>query len=309
MRVLVFAVALVGCSPKDQCPEVTPGQLATAPKLLSETGLFLPGASEMLGPGVRAYKPRFELWSDGAVKRRWIRLPEGTRIDSSDMDFWKFPTGTRLWKEFTRDGVRVETRLLEKRSDADDDWLLVAYAWNEDGTDATQLPEGASRAHGTAHDIPAASQCLGCHGGTPSRVLGFSAIQLGATTQQLFDEGLLTQAPPSLELPGDEVAQAALGYLHANCSHCHNQRRPQSTGPERCWNPEKGFDFMLRVDSLGSVAQTNAVKSVNSFGGPDWKEIVGRAGKLPSQGGMPPLAKSVVDQAGLEKLEAFIATQ
>ena len=29
-------------------------------------------------------------------------------------DSWRFPQGTKLWKEFTRDGVRVETRLLQK---------------------------------------------------------------------------------------------------------------------------------------------------------------------------------------------------
>ena len=44
---------------------------------------------------------------DRAAKRRWIQLPEGATIDTSDMDYWQFPVGTKLWKEFVRDGVRV----------------------------------------------------------------------------------------------------------------------------------------------------------------------------------------------------------
>ena len=40
--------------------------------------------------------PAYELWSDGALKRRWIRLPPDGRIDTSDMDSWVFPIGTQF---------------------------------------------------------------------------------------------------------------------------------------------------------------------------------------------------------------------
>ena len=46
---------------------------AELPERLSQTGLA--------GEGVRAFEPRFALWSDGAAKRRWIRLPPGTAIN------------------------------------------------------------------------------------------------------------------------------------------------------------------------------------------------------------------------------------
>ena len=77
---------------------------------LSETGLFVAshpnqgssGASPEVSPGVYRFTPAFELWSDGATKRRWIYLPPGSRIDTRDPDAWRFPTGTKLWKEFRR---------------------------------------------------------------------------------------------------------------------------------------------------------------------------------------------------------------
>src|SRR3954451_12548637 len=116
--ILLFALlVLTGCASLPgyrRCAEVRLDDLARLPKTLSDTGLFADPQNERLGPGVVAYRPQFELWSDGASKRRWIFVPEGARIDSTDMDAWLFPPGTKLWKEFTRDGVRVETRLLYK---------------------------------------------------------------------------------------------------------------------------------------------------------------------------------------------------
>ena len=82
------------------------------PATLMDTGLCVDAACTQIAGGIHAYTPRFELWADTATKRRWIYLPPGMQIDTSDMDYWEFPVGTKLWKEFTRDGVRVETRLV-----------------------------------------------------------------------------------------------------------------------------------------------------------------------------------------------------
>ena len=42
------------------------------------------------------FLPRWQLWSDEAVKRRWIWLPPGSTIDTTNMDHWKFPVGTKV---------------------------------------------------------------------------------------------------------------------------------------------------------------------------------------------------------------------
>lgn len=201
-----------------------------APSLLSETGLFVD--DEILGEGVRSYTPRFELWSDGAQKRRWIYLPPGEVIDTSDMDYWELPPGTKLWKEFSRDGVRVETRLLEKSTSGS--WSMMAYVWRSDLSDADAVPEGLKNAAGTQHDVPSAVLCAECHARMPDRVLGFSAVQLsgqGRTEQDLTLDELksshwLSTEPGPIAFSGSQVEQDALGYMHANCGHCHH---PQSS--------------------------------------------------------------------------------
>src|SRR5512139_401839 len=151
--------------------EPTPDAKPDAPESpfplhLSETGLFSDIATETLGKNVEAYEPKYVLWSDGATKRRWVRLPAGKQIDTSDMDFWKYPAGTTAWKEFSRDGKRLETRMLQK-GPTRDDWLMISYAWREDGSDADAVPEGKKGVQGTDHDIPAAVDCYDCHRNMP----------------------------------------------------------------------------------------------------------------------------------------------
>ena len=80
------------------------------PTTLQETGLCDDGPCAVIKPGILAFAPQYTLYSDGATKRRWIALPPGEVIDTSDMDYWRFPVGTRLWKEFVRGGVRIGHR-------------------------------------------------------------------------------------------------------------------------------------------------------------------------------------------------------
>src|SRR5690606_25435071 len=127
--------------------------------LLSETGLYADVAQKQLAPWVQPFSPRFALWSDTADKERWVYLPECALIDSSDMDDWSFPVGTRLWKSFARDGILIETRLVQRTGTGPHDWLMVAYAWRDDGSDADQVPLGLINAKGTAHDVPDEAGC------------------------------------------------------------------------------------------------------------------------------------------------------
>jgi hypothetical protein len=321
---LALAAALpagAGCQTFESyryCPELPGAQLAALPARLSETGLYADLRAGALAPEVHAYRPAFELWSDGAGKRRWIWLPPGARIDTSDMDSWQFPVGTKLWKEFSRDGVRVETRLLQRTGPGQGDWATMAYLWNDGDSEATAAPDGVEDARGTPHDVPAAHECMGCHGGRPARVLGFSAIQLThddppglLTLDELRRRDLLT-APPAgdLELHADAGARAALGYLHANCGHCHNQDRPARTGL-RCFDPEKPFDFLLRARELGDVTQTGAYRTARGQaikpGDPGGSDVVKRMndrGRFPPS--MPPLGSERIDDHGLALVRAWI---
>ena len=289
----LFTLAVTGCSRYWECAPPDATRQSRLPERLSQTGLYQKGDPNQLSAGVQDYTPQFELWSDSAKKRRWLRLPPGQTIDQRDPDNWSFPLGTQLWKEFSVDGVRVETRTLRKVGPGNEDWAAQAYVWLPDGSDAVATPQGATNALGTAHDVPAAGECLACHGGRKSFVLGYSAVQLGYA-----------------KLPGSETDRRALGYLHANCGHCHNQDRPAAAS-SRCYDPENELDFWLRSDRLRSVADTPAYQSGRGVafepGAPDSSRLV----ELMSNRGflrqMPPLGSEAVDSRGLASVRAWIA--
>jgi hypothetical protein len=320
VRIAVLVALVAGCSIGEPaeldfraCPAVGLDAVAALEPRLSDTGLFDDIGNEELGDGVIPYQPQFVLWSGGAAKRRWVRLPPGGRIDTSDPDAWQFPVGTRFWKEFIRDGVRVETRMLARVGAGADDWAAAAYVWDDDQRDARIAPDGRDHAVGTSHDVPPSSACMGCHRGTQSRVLGFSAIQLSPAGEDswidlagLEAQDLVTDPLPApVVVPGDALQRRAIGWLHANCGHCHNQNRPAPRAL-RCYDPQRSFDLSLRVDSLGSLEDTGvyrtAVGTVFEAGLPDDSLAIKRI----RGGEMPPLAVEFLDRGALDVLVQWL---
>ncbi|HVH46450.1 MAG TPA: hypothetical protein VM925_29110, partial [Labilithrix sp.] len=202
------------------------------PTLLSQTCLYSNIAKKEIDPDSLSFEPAYALWTDGAVKRRWVRLPGGSKIDTSDMDHWQFPVGTRVFKEFSLDGKLLETRMIERVGPGEDAsaYSLVSFVWQEDSADAVLNTAGAANVLGTNHDVPSQKECDDCHKGEAGRVLGFSAVQLstpgpGLSLAALVSRGWFSVNPPagaSYPAPGNATEAAAFGYLHANCGHCHN---------------------------------------------------------------------------------------
>jgi len=314
-RTALVCLAMVSCI--YALPPSSP-HLHALPAQLSQSGLYADILGGTLAPGVRPYTPSYELWSDGATKRRWIRLPAGATIDASNHDDWQFPVGTRLWKEFARDGLRVETRALVRISNAPDGWASAAYLWSPDQHDATLLIEGRENALGTGHDVPSSRACAGCHAGRASYVLGFSALQLShaaategdLTLDELRREGLVSgsEAAP-FTVPGDATAQAALGYLHANCGNCHNSARPSSATYMRA---RHGPDLWLTQAESGTVKQTRAYRTMlDEFvhpGSPADSKILRRMHGQPwILRRMPPIASEQIDHAGEAAVARWIS--
>jgi hypothetical protein len=219
-----------------------------APPDLRQTGLYADFGSKTVRSGILSYSPQYPLWSDGAKKRRWIYLPPGTSIDAADPDVWDFPAGTRIWKEFSFGGRRVETRLIEALGGGE--WRFASYVWNAQETDAVLAPEEGLREvaeiqPGLRHDIPGVLDCQACHVNKRTEVLGFSALQLSldrdpnsphaepvipdmVNLTNLIERGLIRSYPsgwkgrPLRISASTPRGRAALGYLHANCGNCHN---------------------------------------------------------------------------------------
>ena len=223
--------ATQSCEKRCADEEALPPQSA-APASLADTGLYTKAGS--IAAEVQRYDVRFPLWADGANKDRYIYVPSCATIDTSDMDHWKFPVGTRFWKEFAVDDQLIETRLLHRFGSGEADWLYATYGWDtsrpDDPSAARLVEHGQPNAGGTLHDIPDPSACPSCHGKLPDRALGFSAFQLshaepGLNMQRLSDWGWLSvPARSGFRVPGTAVQQAALGYLHGNCGGCHNRQ-------------------------------------------------------------------------------------
>lgn len=303
---------LLACRDFRVCDE--PVATDALPARLSETGLYADLAGRIVADDALPYTPRTPLWSDGAEKQRWVRLPAGTTVDTTDPDDWRFPVGSTFWKEFSLNGTPLETRVLTRTGEGDADWAAVAYVW--DGGDAVATPTGAVDVAGTNHDVPDDASCFGCHGGRVSRVLGVSAVQLpergvdGIGLEDLRGTWL-DDAVTAADPPGDATAQTALGYLHANCSHCHNQIRPEVEGA-RCYDPENDLDFHLPGVPVTRVEDTPAVQSAVGHGITpgiaDASEVIRRISTRKDLFGpsMPPLGTEEVDEQGVATLRAWI---
>jgi hypothetical protein len=316
----------------------------TAPAKLSETGLYTgkgTGTKE-IDPRNLPFSPQYPLWSDGAVKSRWIRLPEGKTIDVSDIDAWQFPVGTKLWKQFVFGGRKIETRMLLKASA--ERWVFATYVWNEDETDATLAPETGipdvvEIVPGKRHSIPAIADCAACHQSSPSTVLGFNALQLSddrdpgaphgeplrsgmVTLRTLLDEGRLSpprrelvDSPPRIRATNPRE-RSALGYLSSNCGACHN-----ATGPLA------RLGLVLAHDSAGGAGETEpgietALEVPGRFdvpgapegtsrriapGGPGRSAILYRMRSRRPSSQMPPLGTVVPDEEAIRLVDLWIS--
>ncbi|NVB80827.1 MAG: hypothetical protein HOV81_20690 [Kofleriaceae bacterium] len=302
------------------------------PRTLAETGLCMDAACTQISPLAIPYTPQYPLWSDAATKKRWIQLPPGTKIDTTDMDFWEFPVGTKVWKEFTSGTTRVETRLIMRTGTGTtvNDWFYAAYVWNEAQDNAVWEELGAVDVLGTQHDVPSKFQCRTCHeNAKPSRVLGFSAIQLDYdnTTAGELDladvvaQDLLTNPPtggqPYFPLPGDATARAALGYLHANCGNCHNPNSQIYT------NDQTQMELRLTVGTLGALSTTPTYQTAVSHpaklpvggrnvivapGMPDSSSLIYRFESTNPAEHMPALGSEVMDPAGRTMLRDWVTS-
>ena len=241
---------------------------------LTASAAPLPGELEATGLGqmrTEEFAPRYPLWSDGQAKRRWLHIPAGESIDMSNPDRWVFPRGTRAWKEFSRDGVKVETRYIERL--ADGSWRYATYLWNDEGTRATLAPAQGVPSRG----IPSREDCVACHEGAASPILGYSAVQLR------------TKLAP------------AIGYLHGNCGHCHNGNALpalEMSLAQRASDPEASTRDTMR-DLLGRYGRFRHDEPRESV-------LVARMRSTNPYTRMPPIGVSIPDSQGITALEAWL---
>jgi hypothetical protein len=310
------------------------------PATLRETGLYTEWDAKTVDRANLHYTPQYPLWSDGAVKSRWIRLPAGRFIEARDPDSWEFPVGTKLWKEFRVGARRVETRYIESTAEG---WQYATYLWNEEETEAPLAPERGTKAAaevapGVRHAIPSRYDCRACHEGRPAPVLGFTALQLSPDRDRnaphaerpapgdvdlraLVDRGLVRGLPEVLVRNPPRIAgrtpteRAALGYLYGNCAMCHNARGPLAE-----------LRFSLDHSAARRVGDTDAILTAvgqaSHFvvpgdgplrservrpGDPEASALAVRMRSRRAAVQMPPLGTQIVDEDALRLVQRWIA--
>lgn len=169
---------------------------AKFPQRLSETGLFRSVADYQPDPALIPYSVNAPLWSDGALKDRWIALPGMSQIEFTAKHGWNFPEGAVLVKTFSLEleagkadsRRRVETRLLTRQQG---DWQGYSYRWNDEQTEATLVNSAGADRPFTIRDskvpeghreqvwhFPSRAECMVCHSRAVNFVLGLNTWQM-----------------------------------------------------------------------------------------------------------------------------------
>ena len=221
---------------------------------LSDYGFFESPLADLIPTSnLYPYELNTPLFTDYALKKRFIYIPAGAAAKYHDKEVFEFPVGTVLIKNFYYDEAQlkgkrkiIETRLLVHEENG---WKALPYIWNDEQTEASlEITGGELQVKLNGKDefkyaIPNMVQCKSCHELNGSIMpIGPVARQLnkivkGNNQLTLLEEAGVLSGLPEINMidklaewdndkPGtlDERARA---YLEINCGHCH---RPEGPG-------------------------------------------------------------------------------
>ncbi|MBO6717574.1 MAG: hypothetical protein JJ913_06400 [Rhizobiaceae bacterium] len=314
------------------------------PKLLSEFGFFAEMKAQEPAAGVVPFSINTPLFSDKALKFRFVHVPEGEAARFVADEAFEFPVGSALIKTFAfpadfresdRDVRLIETRVLLRHEDG---WQAWAYVWNEKQTEAELKIAGARVAIETvdesgepfsiAYSVPNKNQCKGCHAlgdeivplGPKARNLNGDFAYLDGSRNQLeywVEHGMLAGAPPLTETVAvpdwrDETADLdarARAWLDVNCAHCHRREGPASnSGLFLTWGEEdrRALGIMKRpvAAGKGSGDREFDIKP----GDPDGSILIYRVDSTEPGIMMPELGRTLADPEAVALLREWIST-
>ena len=318
-------------------PTTTPSGNTGIPTLLSGTGAFSNLTSLTPSPGLIPYDMVEPFWSDGADKKRWMAIPNDGSYNTADEqitystdDAWDFPRGSVLIKHFEIDGQRLETRF-EVKGD-DDVYYYLTYKWNAVQTDATLLNAAVDEdivVNGQTQSwhYPSRTECVSCHFPQNGSVLGPKTRNLnkailypssGITMNQLvnFSElGLITETItdanvstyPAVAAKDDlsaSLEDRARSYIDVNCSSCHNPTVDNVAMFDARYSTPLANQNIIYGDVVYDEGLTDPKVIIPQ----DVANSMAHFRMNSTQTGieMPPIAKDVVDTAGVQLIEDWI---
>lgn len=218
--------------------------------------LFFEGEIKNQNPksNVIPYKPASSLFTDYALKKRFVYVPSGnTATFNSNENVFDLPTGSVLIKTFYYNNVQpnnttrlIETRLMIKKQTG---WIFAEYIWNEAQTEATLnmtgsytnvdwLQNGIPKS--VNYRIPSETECFICHkqnstpipiGIKPQNLNTNYKYSVSETKNQLVkwkELGLISnnvatnfEGAINYEDLAQPLEKRVRSYIDINCAHCH----------------------------------------------------------------------------------------
>ena len=289
--------------------------------------------------GVLPYKPLSELFTDYALKKRFVWMPEGVKASyTADGEVLNFPTGAVLIKSFYYNNVQpgngtriIETRLMIKKETG---WIFAEYVWNDQQTEATLQMDGSFTAvswidtNGIAQNanyrIPSEVECLICHKtvtnpipiGTKPQNLNSDYPFAEGTKNQLtkwIEEGYLDASIPSnIETVVDykdtskPLDLRARSYVDINCAHCHKSNshcdyRSMRFAFNESSNPQNMGICVTPDENINSIL-TYIVAPTNT----ERSVMHYRMNTTSEEIRMPIVGRTMIHQEGVELIEQWI---
>jgi uncharacterized repeat protein (TIGR03806 family) len=315
------------------------------PTLLSQLGIFTNLATLSTSPGLVPYTVNSPLWSDAALKSRWLALPNdggaNEQIGFAPTGEWTFPVGTVFVKHFEL-GVddtnpalrkRLETRVLVHATNGN--YYGLTYKWRSDNSEADLLTNSLNEdiviatANGTRTQTwyyPSRQDCLICHNPNANFVLGVKTRQLnglltypssGVTDNQLRTLNHLGLFNPALDETNIPSYTAMVHVTNTTASLETRVRSYLDANCSQCHRPNGGvqanydarFDTPLADQNIinGAVGNTLGITGAKVVVPSDISKSIMHV-RLNTTGPdkMPPLARNTIDTNAVATLQAWI---
>lgn len=288
--------------------------------------------------GVLIYEPITPLFTDYALKKRFVWMPEGSKANYiADNKILDLPVGSVIVKSFYYDNVLptgntfiIETRLMIRK---DSGWIFAEYVWNEEQSEAFLEMEGSYKNMSwvqngtnmsTNYRIPSDTECLICHKFQTNPIpIGIKPQHLNKTLA--YEDGEMNQLEKWISvgylngpLPAniltvvdykDEskpIKDRLRSYLDMNCAHCHQENSHCDYRPIRLAFSEtttaENLGVCIEPDEFIEASLTNIITPGNTF-----KSMMHfRLASTEESSRMPLLGRSLVHQEGLDLLTQYI---
>jgi len=313
--------------------------VADPPSKLSALGVFIDLETLEINGDFVPYTVNSPLWSDRAVKERWIMVPsDGNRnsieeqISFSRNNGWSFPEGTVFVKQFALplsldipdELYNLETRFFVIGEGGKG--YGITYKWDEDQKDATLLKWSDSEFFDITVDgevaftqewsYPSRSQCLTCHNAGAGYVLGVNTHQMNVGEgndnfiSYLDDNDFFISdvaEPNTLPKSYGLFSNASLdvkikSYLDSNCASCHRPNGVPNVAMDlRLANTHPTLFLDVPTESIASDEERMIVWP----GDHHMSELWVRDASL-DEDRMPPLGRNMIDQPYIDSLALWI---